>query len=176
MRRAATVLLAGVLVAACSAIGLEPIDFSQSPGIVNGKRGVVGGDEYTFGVISRGSLLNERVTLIEAVEMSGLRVLGYGVRATAGDGAIGIATGWPPNGHRVDAIGDAIWSRVWNDAIEVFIGVELTEPVGGLRGVRTTLVDPSGRATGSVNDWGFVLCVDECDSQDALRQLGLSRQ
>jgi hypothetical protein len=156
------------------------IDLGLDPPLLLNTNAFAVGERYTLGMHGPDEHAPRpvRVTDIEVIHASGVRIVGVGVLDTARQGSgIGLVPGWPPEGYTVDAVDQATYEDDWHVLVQTVVGLEVTKLPAGLRGVQVSWVDGTGAEQTKVFDITAVTCagascVDE-QTYATLEELGL---
>lgn len=181
-------VLAVLVVMSCSPspsdASASGIDLARSPQTVFTTLPFGVGETYTVGSGSSTEAPRPiRITHVEVIHSVGLEVIGVGAfdSEAAGSG-VGLVPGWPPVDLPVPILDPRTDDATFRGVPGGLIGMRITAPVSGLRGIRVSWVDSNGRAGGRVWDLAVITCSpsactsDElADSDLALRRLGLIR-
>ncbi len=176
-------------VAACATEAPVPpqaqrLDLERPPQIVYSTLPFEVGATYTVGSVGvpvevPGPV---RVTGIEVLHASGVEVIGIGTY----DGqdqrsGVGLVPGWPPELVTVPILDPRAGDAVIAGTANAVIGIRVTAPVSGLRGIRVSWVDGTGRAGSRLWDLAVITCAPgacspaDVESDAVLRDLGLIR-
>lgn len=174
---AALVAGAGWLVARQSTA--PPIDLARDPETVFLTIPFAVGDTYTLGstAVPNSARRPVRITGIRVLHAVGLEIVGYGAVQDTSE-RIGLVPGWPPAPPytiRDPLAPDATWSG----DVQPLVGLRITQPRSGLRGIEVAWTDADGVAGSRVFDLAVLTCgPDACattpdDATSLLRDLGL---
>jgi hypothetical protein len=179
VKRGGFLAVLAILAAVGAAVSARPpapkVDLARGPQTVMRTLAFDVGDTYTLGSVAPPDdiVLPFRLTAIDVVHGTGIEVVGRGVIVPRGE-IIGLVPDWPPEPRFQILPFDP------NEVREAFavpvLGIRLTAPVAGLRGIEVGWVDGRGDAGARVFDLAVVTCPG-CgdDSEPALRELGLLR-
>ncbi|MDQ3938062.1 MAG: hypothetical protein M3253_05205, partial [Chloroflexota bacterium] len=174
--------------AACIADTSDPrpqLDLSRYPHTVLFSDQFEVGDPFTLGMTGppEDATRPVRITSVRVVALSGMELIGIGAfdPEEVGSG-IGAVPGWPPIGYDIRALDDQTHSVDWPAAVYTVVGVRITEPQGGLRGVVVDWIDGDGVSGSEIFDIAALNCAPgACDEPGAsdhsrlLNQLGLTQ-
>jgi hypothetical protein len=176
----AFVAVAGLL-AGCGVGIHERVDVSSDPRLMMLTDPMEMGDRLTVGMTGpdEHAVFPVRITAIEVLATNGFEVVGVGAfdPQELGSG-IGGVPGWPPHGYEIPVQGDATFATEWHGPIFTVVGIELTAPMGGLRGIAVSWTDGNGGSHTDVFDYAVLSCPsgacdEDEDAQQALVDLGL---
>lgn len=182
--RIALGLVVAAIVATASWVLTRPpvpplLDLARGPQTVYVTNPFAIGDTYTFGStgVPPSTKTPFRITSIKVLHLVGVEVLGYGALGVD-DEALGLVPDWPPP-STFEVQDPFAPGATWQGDVQALVGLRVTKPVSGLRGIEVSWVDGDGQPGTRIFDFAVVTCGPGCghtpdgDSGPLLQDLGL---